>query len=351
VSTRDDDTLGLVLLGGGVAAAGALAWRVGRPANAATEDTARDTAWIHPVPTLGERQAVVSNPFRARVSADGKTREHLGVDLMYRRRDARDLIAAFPAGTPGGTPLFFMPEGVPVLATSAGVVTFARATPVGNTVILRHPSGWVTYYTHLATLAVSRNESVAAGQPIGTIGASPQDAARVRHLHLELWKDSTRSDAVDPEPYLAAWSRVVIASWAPAAPSALTPRNGGLVYRPVGERGESYPEWLRRVRGSSGVYVIRERGGPVLYVGQSSANKLYETLTRHFQTWRRFKSFWRDQYAEGHDPGLTYDRASVEVAVDVTTPSDALDREARLIQRLRPRDNLIGNAIEEEVPF
>jgi len=283
VSPRNDDALGLVMLGGGVAAAGALAWREGRRTSAPAEGTVRGTAWIHPVPTLGERQAVVSNPFRAPVSANGKTREHLGVDLMYRRRDARDLSAAFPAGTPGGTPLFFMPEGVPVLATSAGVVTFARATPVGNTVILRHPSGWVTYYAHLATLAVRRGESVAAGQPIGTIGASPQDAARIRHLHLELWKDSTRSDAVDPEPYLAAWSRVTIPSW---TPSALAPRNGGLVYRPIGERGESYPEWLRRVRGSSGVYVIRERGGPVLYVGQSSANKLYETLTRHFQTVR-----------------------------------------------------------------
>ena len=27
----------------------------------------------------------------------------------------------------------------------------------------------------------------------------------------------------------------------------------------------------------------------------------------HFH-WRRYKSFWRGQFAEGHDPGLTYDR-------------------------------------------
>ena len=49
----------------------------------------------------------------------------------------------------------------------------------------------------------------------------------------------------------------------------------------------------------------------IVYVG-SSAGTLYDTLTRHFQTWRRYKGFWRGQYAEGHDPGLTYDRARVD---------------------------------------
>lgn len=72
----------------------------------------------------------------------------------------------------------------------------------------------------------------------------------------------------------------------------------------------------------------------------------------HFH-WRRFKGFWRDQYSEGHDPGLTYERNSVEVAVRLTTPSRSLDEEMRLIARLQPRDNLIGQRepIEEQVPF
>ena len=77
-------------------------------------------------------------------------------------------------------------------------------------------------------------------------------------------------------------------------------------------------------------------------MGQSSAGRLYETLTRHLQSWRRWKGFWKGQYAEGHDPGLTYDRDRVEVAVRVTSADDALHEEARLIQRLRPRDNLLG---------
>ena len=70
----------------------------------------------------------------------------------------------------------------------------------------------------------------------------------------------------------------------------------------------------------------------------------------HFH-WRRFKGFWKGQYAEGHDPGLTYDRGRVEVAIRRTREIDALAEESRLIERLRPRDNLIGQPIEDEVPF
>jgi hypothetical protein len=58
----------------------------------------------------------------------------------------------------------------------------------------------------------------------------------------------------------------------------------------------------------------------------------------HFH-WRRWKGFWKGQYGEGHDPGLTYDRDSVEVAVRITSPSASLDEEMRLIRRLKPRDN------------
>jgi hypothetical protein len=129
-------------------------------------------------------------------------------------------------------------------------------------------------------------------------------------------------------------------------------RNGALTYRRVGARGEDYPAWLRSLRGRSGVYVIRDaRTGEILYVGESHTGRLYETLTRHFQEWRRWKGFWRGQYGEGHDPGLTYPRDRVEVAVRVTAPSDAIAHEARLIRRLAPRDNLLGQAEHDEVPF
>jgi hypothetical protein len=72
-------------------------------------------------------------------------------------------------------------------------------------------------------------------------------------------------------------------------------RNASLSYRPIGASGR-YPDWVRALRGKSGVYLIRERQrdgtNPVVYIGESHAGRLYQTLTRHFQTWRRHKKFW-----------------------------------------------------------
>jgi hypothetical protein len=137
-------------------------------------------------------------------------------------------------------------------------------------------------------------------------------------------------------------------------------RNAALKYRPIGASGEPYPDWVRALDGKSGVYILREiqRDGTVetVYVGESHSGKLYQTLTRHFQTWRRAKKFWTGQYtgSQSHDPGLTYDRDRITVAVRVLPPDRALVEEARLIVRLRPRDNLIGQPdddLDEAVPF
>jgi hypothetical protein len=70
----------------------------------------------------------------------------------------------------------------------------------------------------------------------------------------------------------------------------------------------------------------------------------------HFH-WRRYKGFWRGQFAEGADPGFTYDRGSVEVAITLTTPDEAHDEERRTIRRLRPRDNQVGQPELEDAPF
>lgn len=135
-------------------------------------------------------------------------------------------------------------------------------------------------------------------------------------------------------------------------------RNGGLRFRSVGHTAEPYPDWIRALKGKSGIYVIREldeNGEPVIvYVGESHTDRLYDTLTRHLQQWRRWKGFWRGQYGQGHDPGLTYDRGAVEVATRVVSPEEAIDLEARLIRRYSPRDNINGQVEEldqEEAPF
>ncbi len=95
----------------------------------------------------------------------------------------------------------------------------------------------------------------------------------------------------------------------------------------------------------------RRTSGSGMGAAETCAGNRASAPRPHFH-WRRWKGFWRHQYTEGHDPGLTYDRASVDVAVRVTRPDDALDEEARLIERLRPRDNILGQPeAVQEVPF
>ena len=300
--------------------------------------------WLWPVARWNGRVPVISDGFG---SPRPGGHRHGGADIMFARQPAD----VFKSGTPNGAAHHVMPDGTHALAASDGVVWSAMLTPRGYAVVIDHgPRKVSTFYTHLEKLLVAptanakSNEHVHTGQPIGIIGADPQDAEHVKHLHFEVWPGGSPKDAIDPAPLLH--------SWPIAEPTTLLARNAGLVYRPLGESGDPYPDWVRALKGRAGVYVIRDvETHEIVYVG-SSAGRLYDTLTRHFQRWRRYKGFWRGQYAEGHDPGLTYERDSVQVAIRLTTPDDSLDEEMRLIARLRPRDNLIGQADEAEaVPF
>lgn len=134
-------------------------------------------------------------------------------------------------------------------------------------------------------------------------------------------------------------------------------------WRPLGAAGEPYPAWVRALQKSksSGVYAIRRRGWvfqTVLYVGESHTGNLYSTLTRHFQAWSRGGSpkrkFWQEseRYAPRQtDPGHTYERAAVEVAVRTGTRAQAVQWQADWIKRLSPTDNVQYVEPLEEVPF
>ncbi len=264
---------------------------------------------------------------------------------------ARTTSDSFHAGSPNGSAHHVMPDAMTALAASDGVVWSAMQTPRGFAVVIDHGDAKVaTFYTHLEKLLVAptgnakTGERVHAGQPIGIVGFDPLDTAHLKHLHFEIWRGGP-NDAIDPAPVMHSWGIA-------PDPSALVARNAGFLYRPIGASGEPYPDWIRALKGKAGVYVIRDTASAeIVYVG-SSAGRLYDTLTRHFQTWRRWKGFWRGQYGEGHDPGLTYDRDAVEVAVRITSPRKSLDEEMRLIARLKPRDNLLGQVDEaEQTPF
>ena len=71
------------------------------------------------------------------------------------------------------------------------------------------------------------------------------------------------------------------------------------------KEGRQIGEWVKALKGKSGVYVIRDRGflGEVQYIGESHSGRLYSTLLRHFQHWT------------GKTAGVTFAASKVEVAV------------------------------------
>lgn len=298
--------------------------------------------WVLPIASWNGRTPVISDGFGS-PRPEGRT--HRGVDMMFLRQASDDL----RPGTSNGSAGHVMPDNAVVVAASDGVIWSARQTSRGFAIVIDHgPRKIATFYGHLERIFVTpttrarSQQRVRAGEPIGIVGFDPRDGQRLKHLHFEFWRGGP-NDAVDPRPLMAAWPTISI------APSPGLRNASGFHYRPVGVRGEDYPDWVRALKGKAGVYIIRETGGEIVYVG-SSAGQLYDTLTRHFQRWRRWKGFWKGQYAEGHDPGMTYPRSSVEVAIRLTTPNDSLDEEMALIRRLRPRDNLIGQP-DDEAPF
>ncbi len=298
--------------------------------------------WVWPVQAWKGRQPVISDGFYS--PRAGRPR-HGGVDIMFKRLP----VDSFKAGTPNGTKAFVMPDDIAVVAASDGVVWSAMRTPRGHAVVIDHsPLKVATFYAHLDKLLVTptgraaSKQRVRAGQILGTVGFSPLDGEKIRHLHFEIWLGGP-SDGIDPSPVMNAWPVVGDPR------QVMVARNAGFTFRAVGDSGAS-PQWVRDLKDKAGVYVIRDADThEVLYVG-SSAGRLYDTLV----TSRRG--------AGGRDSGRASTakaiRASPTTAIPsrsvrLTSASASLDEEMRLIRRLNPRDNLIGQAdhVADEVPF
>lgn len=86
------------------------------------------------------------------------------------------------------------PIGTPIYAAASGTVLLARMGwngAYGNMIIIQHPNGTKTLYSHLFKLATSTGASVSQGEVIGYVGNS----GRVRaakggngaHLHFEVY--------------------------------------------------------------------------------------------------------------------------------------------------------------------
>jgi murein DD-endopeptidase MepM/ murein hydrolase activator NlpD len=93
-----------------------------------------------------------------------------------------------------------VPEGTPVKATEAGVVTYAgsEVKGYGNLVLIRHENGYVSAYAHNGDLTVKRGDQVKRGQVIAHSGQSGNVTSP--QLHFELRKGQ---QPVDPLAHLS----------------------------------------------------------------------------------------------------------------------------------------------------
>jgi murein DD-endopeptidase MepM/ murein hydrolase activator NlpD len=100
------------------------------------------------------------------------------------------------------------PAGTPAKAVSAGTVIHAgygyAGAAYGNHVVLQLADGKYALYGHLATTTVSKGQTVAAGQMVGTVGSTGNSSGP--HLHFEIRLNPSQfyvGNFLNPVSYMA----------------------------------------------------------------------------------------------------------------------------------------------------
>ena len=112
--------------------------------------------------------------------------------------------------------------GTPVRAPAAGVVTFAGTVPGGGrSVTVRTADGYSVTLVHLGSIAVERDDLLAEGATVGTIGPSgdPEHGEPSVHLGIRLTPDP--HGYLDPLAFLP--SRETAPAPPPAPPAEVVP--------------------------------------------------------------------------------------------------------------------------------
>lgn len=91
------------------------------------------------------------------------------------------------------------PRGTPVLSSAEGTVVFSGwQGGHGNTVVIRHPDGYETRYSHNAQNLVREGDRVGQGDMIARVGSTGRSTGP--HLHFEVTKGGA---SLDPTELLA----------------------------------------------------------------------------------------------------------------------------------------------------
>jgi len=81
----------------------------------------------------------------------------------------------------------FASTGTPVVAAQSGLVLYTGNISLGgNVALLITPRGWLHYYAHLNRIDARQGRWLAAGAPIGAVGATGDAVGRPAHLHYSV---------------------------------------------------------------------------------------------------------------------------------------------------------------------
>lgn len=147
------------------------------PPPAVAERIAREAAAVAAARTRDDARTGFAEAFAWPVR--GRISGRFGSGRVYNGR---------PGGGHSGMDIA-APDGTPVLAPAAGVVTLADDLYItGGTVLLDHGHGVSSNFLHLSRIDVAVGDSVVQGRPIGLVGATGR--ATGPHLHWGMnWFD------------------------------------------------------------------------------------------------------------------------------------------------------------------